>query len=347
VAQLAGVSPAVVSYVLNNGPRPVSTRARAAVEAAVKELGYRPNAIASALRGGSTQSVGFLTPNQRNPFYAELAESIERSFSARGYLVLSGNTQYDRTREERYLHTFVDRKVDGLVFTSGISLATSAIPGGEGVPVMVLDEVRDGSPYSSIGADDAADAGTAVEHLQHHGHQIIGCISGPPHIPVESKRIQGWRAQQLSASAPAGDELLAYAESSEEGGNSAALLLLSEHGRPWAVHGQRPTALFVSSDVQAIGAISACFELGLRVPEDVAIVSFGGTKSAAYTIPPLTTLRQDLEFVAATAVAQLIERIESPGAPVRRTTLRGNLVLGRSCGCEPLQMQGSIQPRGR
>ncbi len=333
VARLAGVSPAVVSYVLNDGPRPVAAGTRERVEAAVRQLDYRPNAIASALRGGSTRSIGFLTPNQRNPFFAELAEAVERRFSARGYLVLTGNTNNDRNREEAYLRTVLDRRVDALVLSSGVSLARSAPPAMRGVPVVVLEELAEGSPFSGIGSDDRADAATAVEHLQHHGHELIGCISGPPWIAVEAARISGWRRQQASASAPAGEDLLVVAEQSEEGGNSAAALLLSEHGRPWAAHGRRPSALFVTSDAQATGAIYTCHELGLRVPQDVAVVSFGGTHPAAYTIPPLSTLRQDINFLATATVNHLSRKIADPSTSRVDLTLRGNLVIGRSCGC--------------
>lgn len=332
VARDADVSPAVVSYVLNNGPRPVSKEARARVEAAIARLGYRPNAIASALRGGSTQSIGFLSPNPRNPFYAELGEAVERNFSARGYLVLTGNSYYDRSREERYLRTFIDRKVDGLVFSSGISLITSAIAGIE-QPVLVLDSAGDHDDFSTVQTADEADAATAVEHLQRHGHSLIACIGGPPYVGTESARIAGWRRQQDSANAPSGDELVTFAEASEEGGNLAAMQLLSKHGRPSALHGHRPTALFVASDVQAIGAIYACYELQLRVPQDVAIVSLGGTKTVGYTIPAMTTMRQDIEFMATSAANELLNRIRQPSTTATHATVRGNLVIGQSCGC--------------
>jgi LacI family transcriptional regulator len=92
VARAAGVSPAVVSYVLNNGPRPVATGTRERVLAAIDQLGYRPNAIASALRGGSTKTIGLLTPNRSNPFYGALAEAVERTFSDQGYLTLTAST---------------------------------------------------------------------------------------------------------------------------------------------------------------------------------------------------------------------------------------------------------------
>jgi LacI family transcriptional regulator len=332
VAREANVSPAVVSYVLNNGPRPVSSQARARVEEAVRRLGYRPNAIAAALRAGTTRSVGVLTPNPRDPFLAELGEAFERRFSARDYLVLTGNTYYDRAREERYLQTFVDRNVDAIIFTPGISLAAS--PGADvGRPILSLDISPGSDGWSTVQTNDTDDAAAAVEHLQRHGHTLIGCIAGPPHLAGERARIDGWRRQLTAVSGPTGSELLAFGDISEEGGNTAALQLLSRHGRPWAVHGRRPSAVFVTSDAQAVGTISACHELGLRVPEDVAVVGMGGTRIAPYTIPPLTTVRQDVEYIAIVATANLLARIDDPSTAPLQTRLRGNLVLGRSCGC--------------
>ena len=96
----------------------------------------------------------------------------------------------------------------------------------------------------------------------------------------------------------------------------------------------RPSALFVSSDVQAVGALYACFELGLRVPDDVAVVSYDGTRAATFTVPPLTTLRQDLAYVAQVAAAHTVARITSPATRPLRLKLRGNLVIARSCGCD-------------
>jgi LacI family transcriptional regulator len=332
VARAAGVSPAVVSYVLNNGPRPVSTGARARVLEAVERLDYRPNAIASALRGGSTQTIGFLTPNRDNPFFAGLADALERWLSEQGYLVLTGSSRGFRAREERLLKTFLDRKVDGLIVSSGISLPGPTLAAVD-PPVLVLDEVPDASSASAVVTEDALDARTTVEHLQHHGHALVGCIVGPPRIRSEAVRLAGWRSQQTLADAPAGDELVAFGEPSEEGGYLAAGLMFSEHGRPWAIHGRRPSALFVASDVQAIGALCALHELGLRVPDDVAVASMGGTRAAQYTIPTLTTMRQDTEYLAGVACAELLRRIRDPSGGPTVVRLRGNLVVGQTCGC--------------
>lgn len=327
VARLAGVSPAVVSYVINDGPRPVSPATRARVESAIRELGYRPNAIASALRGGATRSVGLLTPGQHNPYYAELVESVERRFTELGYLVLTASTSHNRAQEERYLHSLIDRKVDALLFSSSVTLARSWSNAASDIPVIVLDNVADGAGLSGIGWDEQADAAAAVEHLQHHGYGTIACVAGPPRDPISAARLDGWRRQQADAGRAHGPELVAANEYSEEGGYAAALALFAHRQA-------RPRAVYVSSDVQAVGVLYACFELGLRVPEDVAVVAHDGTRAASFTTPPLTTLRQDLQYVAQLAAAHAVERIESPSAPLLRVTLRGNLVVGQSCGCD-------------
>jgi LacI family transcriptional regulator len=332
VARAAGVSPAVVSYVLNHGPRPVSTAARARVLAAVEQLDYRPNPIASALRGGSTQTIGFLSTNRSNPFYGELAEAVERSLGDSGYLVLGGTSYGYRPQEERLLQTLLDRKVDGLLISSGISLAASSIELVE-QPVLLLESLAGSRRVSTVETEDELDAAVTVDHLHNHGHELVGCIVGPPRLRSDVQRLAGWRRHQRRGGHPSGDELVAFAELSEEGGDLAAQLLLSEHGRPWTLHGRRPTALFVASDVQALGALRGCYELGLRVPEDVALVSMGGTRAAAYTVPALTTMRQDVGYLAHAACTQLLREIREPGTTPIELRVRGNLVIGQSCGC--------------
>lgn len=310
----------------------MSTSARARVLEAVGRLDYRPNAIASALRGGSTQTIGFLTPNRNNPFFNELAQALEQSLNEEGYLVLTGSSYGYRAREERLLRTFVDRKVDGLILSSGISLIGSTLAGLE-PPVLVLDDPDGSLPFTAVITDDTLDAMVTVDHLEHHGHRLVSCITGPPHIRSEAMRLAGWRAQQRRINAPSGDDMVAFGDVSEEGGHAAAHLLFSQHGRPWALHGRRPEALFVASDVQAIGALYALHELGLSVPDDVAVASMGGTRAAAYTIPALTTMRQDVTYLASTVSKELLRCIQEPGRTPSQVRLRGNLVIGQTCGC--------------
>lgn len=333
VARAAGVSPSVVSFVVNNGPRPVALATRVRVEAAILELGYRPNALASALREGSSYSIGLLLPDMVNPFYAQLAQAVESALSTSKYLVLTANTHYQRSLEERYIQTFLARRVDGLLLSSGVLVLGSdrALLGH--LPTVVIGTSYDSRSVGSVAANDHLDARTAVVHLQGHGHQLIGCVGGVAQIPEESEKLTGWRRQQTEAGCPAGEELVASGESSHDGGYLAARTLLGQFGRPWAIHGRRPTALFVSSDIQAVGAMYACYELGLNVPDDVAVVAVGGTQAASYTTPPLTTMRQDFDHLAELAIGDLFDRINNGSTRTSHTQLRGNLVIGHSCGC--------------
>lgn len=331
VAQEAGVSPAVVSYVLNNGPRPVSTVTRARVEAAIKRLNYTPNVIASALRGGASRSIGLLVPDSLNVYYSELAEAIERVANDSGYLVLSGYGHGDRSRELRILETFMARRVDGLVLTSDISVTGERFTSDR--PTVMVGAVDPPPEVSAVCATDVADARMAIRHLQFHGHELIGCIVNASDRVSAETFLRGWREQHKAAGTPYGEELVAYADASEEGGTAAAAQLLSTHGRPWTSHGRHPTALFVSSDMQAIGVISACWEMGLSVPEDIAVVAIGGSRLARYTIPPLTTVRRDVAYMANVAGGWLIRKISDSSVTDLRTEVGGNLVIGRSCGC--------------
>lgn len=335
VAALAGVSPAVVSYVINGGPRPVAAQTRLRVQAAIDELGYRPNRIAAALRGGMTRSIGLLTPSPGNPFFAEVAEALVRELFDRGNTLSIGITDDDLPRERLYLRSFLDRQVDGIILTSAQAVRTLEQVQMPRVPVLVIDRVgKDDAPmFSRVHVDNEHGAQLATEHLQGHGHRVIGCVAGPWPVPLSDERVRGWRQQQEAVGEDPRPTLVEHAEFSEIGGYAAASALLGPDSRREASGVPMPSALFVASDVQAIGVILACRELGLRVPEDIAIVSFDGTAAGRYSNPPLTSVRQPVVDMARLAVGALLERIHDPSLEPMHEALKGNLVVGESCGC--------------
>lgn len=333
VAAMAKVSPAIVSYVTNGGPRPVSAGARRRVEAAIETLGYRPNAIAAALRGGTMRSIGLLMPSSTNPFFAELAEALVIEFFDRGNTLSIGVTDDDPNRESLYLHSYLDRRVDGIVVTSSRALQTLRGLRVDPVPVVVVDRVDPTEDASSVRLDNQQAAAHATEHLQGHGHEVVACIAGPWPVSNSAERVSGWRAQQLRYGAPADDTLVEHAEHSPSGGREAALALLGPKARHRTSERPAPTAILITSDTQALGVLAACAELGLRVPEDIAIASIDGASAGGYYRPSLTSVRQPVPEIARTAAAQLLDHIASPDHPVRHITLTGNLVVGASCGC--------------
>ncbi|HEY9338324.1 MAG TPA: LacI family DNA-binding transcriptional regulator [Kribbella sp.] len=309
VAEYAGVSTAVVSYVVNEGPRKVAPETRARVLDAIRALGYRPNATARALRMGTTRTFGLITPDGGNPLFAELAKAIDREAAARGYVVLQTSADGDPLTERAKIAELLTRQVSGLLL-----VAPTADPSLDDVEVPVIAINRVLPTVSSVRPAYREGARLGVEHLISHGHRRIGLVIGGAGHP---ERELGWRDALEAAGLAEGP--VARATFSREGGYRAAQTLLES----------QPTAIFASSDLQAIGVLRAFHEAGVDVPGDVAVAAFDGTPETEYTWPPLTVVRQPVEQLAREAVRRLIEGEESTEA----LTVPTELILRRSCGC--------------
>ncbi|HEY3508831.1 MAG TPA: LacI family DNA-binding transcriptional regulator [Kribbella sp.] len=309
VAEYAGVSTAVVSYVVNEGPRKVAPETRDRVLEAIRALGYRPNATARALRMGTTRTFGLITPDGGNPLFAELAKAIDREAAARGYVVLQTSADGDPETENAKIAELLTRQVSGLIL-----VAPTEDPDLRDVEVPVIAVNRRLPAVSSVRPAYLDGARLGVEHLISHGHRRIGLVIGGAGHP---ERELGWRTALATAALPEGP--VVRAPFSREGGYWAGRVLLRHE----------PTAIFASSDLQAIGVLRALHEAGADVPGDVAVVAFDGTPETEYTWPPLTVVRQPVEALAREAVRRLIEGEES----VEALTVPTDLVRRRSCGC--------------
>jgi LacI family transcriptional regulator len=317
VARMAGVSPAVVSYVLNSGPRPVSDRAKARVLAAVKELGYRPDGLARSLKVGRTKTLGLVLPDASNPFFAELARAIEDAAYARGYAVMVCNSADDLERERAYIASLAERRIDGLILISATSGQDLTDFTQLAIPIVALDRSPDESPVSTIRADNEDGAYQGTRHLLEHGHREIAFVGGPD-TGVSDARRQGWLRALRDRGFEPGAEC--RATFSFEGGHGAAGILLAS---------TRPMAVLVSSDIQAIGLISGLRRAGLRVPDDIALVSIDGTTAGEYAVPSLTSIAQPVGRMGTTAVTHLIDNARE----IIHLALDNRLVVRESCGC--------------
>ncbi|MGX5771084.1 LacI family DNA-binding transcriptional regulator [Microbacterium trichothecenolyticum] len=322
VARAAGVSPAVVSYVLNGGPRPVSADARRRVEAAIAELGYRPNKIAQALRGTRTHSIAMLMPDHLNPHFAELAQAMEDEAQRRGYVLIIGTAANDVEREQSYLRSFLDRQVDGVVLISA-----SADPDVDeieraGIPLVLLDRAAGGPSRSSVVTDNRAAAALGVRHLQEHGRSRLRFLSGPAELEPVRDRDHGWSETTGDASL---DNVWRSAFS-REAGYEAVRDAIARAGVDF-------DGLFTASDAQAIGALKALREAGVRVPDDVAVVTLDGSEAGLYTLPTLTAVVQDVRRLAAYAVEIVVAHAAGTDITPVHHTLQPSLRLMDSCGC--------------
>ena len=328
VARYAGVSGAVVSYVVNGGPRPVAPATRDRVLHAVRALGYRPNATARALSRGSTGLLGLVVPRIDNPHFGELAVALEHAALERGYGLLLANSGSEQEAERRDIVDLASRQVDGLVLVTGLGRHDLAALPLEGIPTVLVNTFRDVEGFTSVGVDAFEGAADAVRHLAGHGHRSVALVIGE-HAGDAEQRERGW----LHGSRESGlvDGPIAREPFTREGGHRA--------GRRLFDTATPPTAVFCSSDLQALGVLHALWELGLEVPRDVAVVSFDGTADTAYLNPPLTVVEQPLAAMSRRAVALLLD----PPAGGTTTTVvePAALVVRRSCGCGP------DVPRGR
>lgn len=313
IAERAGTSTAVVSYVLNDGPRPVAAATRARVLAAAQDLGYRPNRIAAALRSGSTGLIGVLTPDSTIPYFGELTRALVAALGADQRFALVSHADLAGVDEAQALERLLSAQVDGVLVTA--YWPEQPLPSLADRPVVYVHHKPAAVEAPLVESDNDVGVHRAFEHLRSHGHERIAFWSGPDDEGPTGQRMRAW----LAAAGGSGGPLF---RSGYESG-AAAAEFAAQHAR-----GAVPTALLVATDQQAVGILSAAYQLGVRVPHELAIISLDGTRDSEFTAPPLTVVRQPVEAMAAQAVALLGD----PQRPVEAAL--GELIIRRSCGCD-------------
>ncbi len=319
VARLAGVSTAVVSYVVNDGPRGVSAATREKVLRAIRQLNYRPNASARALKTGSTGTIGVVVSDITNPHYAEFVEAIDAVAGASGRSLMLGISHGESQGEDTLIRDLLDRGIDGLlVINCRLTDERLRTLGADDRPCVLVDRSLPGSMLPTVGADLEMGARLAVEHLADHGHRRIVYVSGPLLDTQIDHRANAYAAVLRERGLPRLDPVVT--EWSRDGGYTAATDLLSSE--------EPPTAVFAGSDLIAIGVLNAAHDLGVAVPDDLAVVGLDGTMQSGYVTPALTTVRQPLDLMAKEA----LDVLTHPGSHARSTTFPVELVVRESCG---------------
>jgi LacI family transcriptional regulator len=306
VARRAGVSTAVVSYVLNDGPRPVSPEKRERVLRAIAELGYRRDAVAAALSSRRSGTLGLLLPDAANPFFADLARRIEDLAFGRGYTVLIGNAAEDRAREARHLEAFLAHRVDGVIACLADVAAPLPPPIAQlGERVVLVDRVPAGWSGRSVAVDNRRGGRLAAERLTGIGRRRLAVLSGPAGFTHVAHRVGGF----TGALPPGCDCDVAVAPSFDYASGRAVMAEL--------LRDVRPDGVFCCSDALAIGALAAIAQAGRRAPDDVAVVGYDDIAQAAVTVPPLTTVGQPTEAMAEQALALLLDHRAPPAPPLQ------------------------------
>ncbi len=325
VARLANVSRATVSRVVN-GDRRVGEGARAAVEAAVKELGYIPNRAARSLVTRRSDSVAVVIPEPTgqvfgDPFFPRVLRGISDALAEEEMqlVLLMPQGRADEARVERYLAA---GHSDGVLLVSlhgsdplpadlqrrGISVVVGGRPPGAGV--------------SYVDVDNRGGAASAVRHLIEGGRRRVATIAGPQDMPPGADRLAGYHETLSVAGRPVDERLIEVADFTHEGGRAAMQRLIER--------APDLDAVFVASDLMGLGALVALQAAERRVPDDVAIVGFDDSPLAESARPAMSSVRQPIEEMGREMTRLLLQSIRRPGEPPRRVILDTNLVVRQS-----------------
>ncbi|WP_194813563.1 LacI family DNA-binding transcriptional regulator [Nocardia sp. XZ_19_385] len=323
VARLAGTSPAVVSYVINNGPRPVAAATRDKVLAAIAELNYQPNLMARALRSTRSNTIGLVVPDSSEGFFTELVRAVERAAFADGSLVLLGNSGYSQDQENRYARTLAGFQVNGLLLVRSEVDGQRSASADFGVPVVYLNyRAPRSADATSVTLANRHGGRLAAEHLLEHSYRRIGCLTGTSRSGPVAERARGW-AEGIRA---AGGDPSSVVHTGLDRRTSR------EQVAAWLRQADRPDAIFAAADGLALDVLAAAQESGLRVPDDLAVVGFGATQPAAHSWPPLTTVGRSFDDFGRAAVSTL-EAVRAADARQPDHTLTVQLIRRHSCGC--------------
>ncbi len=323
VARRAGVSPMTVSRVVN-GSAKVSPRLRARVEQALAETGYMPNTLARSLRAKRTDTIALLLPDMTNPFFTTLAHGVEAAAREAGITMILANSDERPDEEQRLVQMLLQRQVDGLlVAPAGSGAEAIELCRERGVHLVIVDRRPQGGEADVVRADSVGGALALGRLLVGLGHRDMAILAGPATVPIAVDRVDGFRQAVVDeAGLPA--PLVLHGKFSIDSGHEMASAAMQ------AV--PRPTAVFAGNNFIAIGATHAFDELGIRVPEDVAVVAFDDLPEAMVLFPFLTVAAQPAFDMGRESVAMLLDRLANPGRPPREVVLPVELVVRRSSG---------------
>jgi DNA-binding LacI/PurR family transcriptional regulator len=335
VAAHAHVSVATVSAILNRN-KYVSPTLAQRVQESIAALGYERNSLGQGLKKHTSQTIGLIISDITNPFFTSIVRGVEDVANARGYSLILGNTDEDVKKEMGYIHLLESKRVDGLIVsaTQGDHAFLRSWPFHR-LPLVSIDRLTNDVSIDAVLIDNVGGARQAVEHLIALGHERIGIVTGLAGITTTDERLIGYQQALAAHGIPLDPALIAEGNSRIDGGERATLQLLTQEAA-------RPTAIFVTSGLMIIGALQAIAQLGLRCPQDLALVGFDDFAWASVMHPRLTTVCQPTYEIGQKAAQLLFDRLEKRDADPQIIRLQPRLIIRDSCGA---RLQSSTLPQ--
>jgi LacI family transcriptional regulator len=324
VAREARVSVFTVSAVINHTGKVSATLDRR-VEAAIQKLNYRPNLLARSLAKQQTHTLGMVVTDIANPFFPAIVRAAEDAAQKAGYSVLLCNSDDKKEKEAIYLELLLSKRVDGIILNKtpgGLSTTEHKMLADAKVPLVLLMRTCPGLKTDMVQTDDRQGAFDAVCHLARIGHKRIGLVSGPMNVSNARARRQGYSKALESSGLEYFPDLMFEGNYRIDSGYRAGLALLP----------RQPDAVLVTNYLMTVGLMSAADEMGMRCPEDFALVSFDDYPWLGCFRPRLTTIELPKYELGEAAVRLLLERIQNRRTRPVTVNLQPQLRVRESCG---------------
>ena len=298
----------------------ISAETEALILKTAEDLNYTANHLARGLRLKKTNTIGLVAPDISNPFFAHIIKRVQDVAHERGYSLIVCNTNENLDLEVEQVNLLHRKRVDGLI----------AMPVGQSynhfeewlrrdVPLVLLDRCFESLTVDSGVVDNYRGAYEATEHLLAFGHKRIALVQGLPGTYTNTSRLQGYSDALAAHGVERDERLIVGGDFRQEKSYIETKLLLTLD--------EPPTAIFATGDLITLGALQAIYEEGLRIPDDVSLLSFDDFDFAPFLRCPLTAVQQPKEVMGETAVKLLTERLSDVAKTPRRIVLRPSLIV--------------------
>ncbi len=321
IAKIAKVSKATVSRVINNKSEGVSLETAQRIRDIIEELGYRPNSLARSIVNSKAKMLGLVIPDITNPFFPHLVRGIEDYANSCGYTVFLCNTDNNPEKEEQYLLSLIDKRVDGIILASTSSQSSTLEQLNKyNIPFVLVDRPLN-NDFIDLGvyANNYKGVYTAVEHLIGCGHTHIAFLGGTKKVITTNERFEGYRDALRDANIPIDKTLIKFGDYSISSGITMMEKLIDEK--------VKFTAVMAGNDLIAIGAVKALRHQGIKVPDDCEIIGFDGIELTEIFDPSISTVVQPIYEIAVDSAKLLIGKINGEITSSRKIIVEPTLVL--------------------
>lgn len=327
IAKAAGVSVATVSRVLNH-PENVAPKTREKIQRIIEEAEYKPNWFAQGLNFNRTKTIGLIIPHILNFMYMEIAKGVEDVAFQKGYTTFMCNVEKNHKIERNYIEQLLLRRVDGIIsMFSSLEMESLKAVEQKDVPMVFIGENKEVKGFNTVKVDCKLGASDMVRTLVENGHKSIGILYGDDPEQESLDMLEGYRETLKKNGFSINEEYVRRVENTIEGGYLGVKKIINSC--------KPPEALFATSDEIAYGAMDAIKDMGLRVPDDIAVAGFGNSRMSNLVEPKLTTVElpfHKMGIYGARLLFDLIEGEEKTAKGTKDITLQTKLRIRKSCG---------------